>query len=286
MYKIAILGCENSHANTFLNFIIRDKLYTDIDVVGVYSDDTEAANKLNSTYGVYVAESYDEFVGKVDGIIITARHGDKHYKYAKPYIESGIPLFIDKPITISESDALSLKEDLIKSGSKVCGGSVCRFPTFVKELKKAVKEGIHGKVYGGLLRGPVILENEHGNFYFYSQHLVQAMCEIFGFFPKSVKAYVNGGVITCVVRYDEYDVNIVFADDDSAFYAGINCEKYGVFSEYTLDGCFKEEFESFYKLLKGEQQPESYEEFISPVLILNAIDRSMKSSEEEAITIQ
>ena len=30
----------------------------------------------------------------------------------------------------------------------------------------------------------------------------------------------------------------------------------------------------------------SYEEFISPVLILNAIDRSMKSSEEEAITIQ
>ena len=141
-------------------------------------------------------------------------------------------------------------------------------------------------MYGGLLRGPVILENEYGNFYFYSQHLVQAMCEIFGFFPNSVKAYVNGGVITCVVRYNEYDVNIVFADDDSAFYAGINCEKYGVFSEYTLDGCFKEEFESFYKLLKGEQQAETYEEFISPVLILNAIDRSMKNSEEEFITRQ
>jgi len=95
--------------------------------MGVYSDDYEAANKLNETYGVYVAKSYDEFVGKVDGIIITERHGDRHYKYAKPYIESGIPLFIDKPITISESDALSLKEDLIKSGSKVCEGSVCRF---------------------------------------------------------------------------------------------------------------------------------------------------------------
>ena len=41
MYKIAILGCENSHANSFLDFIIKDKLYTDIEVVGVYSDDIE-----------------------------------------------------------------------------------------------------------------------------------------------------------------------------------------------------------------------------------------------------
>lgn len=286
MYKIAILGCENSHANTFLNFIIRDKLYTDIEVIGVYSEDTEAAKKLNDTYGVPVAKSYDEFVDKADGIIITARHGDKHYQYAKPYIESAIPLFIDKPITISEEDAISLKNDLIKSGSKVCGGSVCKFPAFIKELKSAVKENTYGKVYGGLLRGPVILKNDYGNFYFYSQHLVQAMCEIFGYFPNSVKAYVNGGVITCTVRYDEYDVNIVFADDDSAFYAGINCEKYGVFSEYTLDGCFNEEFESFYKLLKGEEQTETYNEFISPTLILNAIDRSMQSGKEEDILKQ
>ena len=29
MKKIAILGCENSHANVFLNYIIKDKLYND-----------------------------------------------------------------------------------------------------------------------------------------------------------------------------------------------------------------------------------------------------------------
>ena len=66
MYKIAILGCENSHADSFLDFIIKDKLYTDIEVVGVYSDDLEAAQKLNETYGVYVAKSYDEFVELIE----------------------------------------------------------------------------------------------------------------------------------------------------------------------------------------------------------------------------
>ena len=62
MYKIAILGCENSHADAFLKMIIEEKLYTDIEVVGVYSYDLEAANKLNEKFGVYVAENFDEFV--------------------------------------------------------------------------------------------------------------------------------------------------------------------------------------------------------------------------------
>ena len=30
MYKIAILGCENSHANAFLDFLIKEKMFEDI----------------------------------------------------------------------------------------------------------------------------------------------------------------------------------------------------------------------------------------------------------------
>ena len=131
MYKIAILGCENSHANMFLDYIIKDKLYPDVEVIGVYSHEAEAAQKLSDQYGVYAAKSYDEFVGKADGIIVTARHGDRHYMYAKPYIATGIPMFIDKPVTVTEEDAINLKNDLIQNGVKVCGGSVCKFPALV-----------------------------------------------------------------------------------------------------------------------------------------------------------
>jgi len=286
MYKIAILGCENSHADIFLEYIIKDKLYTDIEVVGVYSDDAEAAEKLGRTFGVYVAKSYDEFVGKIDGVIITARHGAKHYEYAKPYISSSIPMFIDKPITITEEEAVELKNELIKNNVKVCGGSVCKFAGFVQELKNKVAEKTYGDVYGGLLRAPVTTKNEYGDFFFYSQHLVQVMGEIFGYYPNSVQAFENNGVINCVVRYDDYDVNIVYTENSSDYYAGINCEKYGVYSKYTLDGCFEQEFESFYKILTGKDQEQSYEDFIAPVFILNAIDRSLKSLKEEKVNRQ
>ena len=35
MKKIVILGCENSHANQFLNFIRDRQEFSDIEVVGV-----------------------------------------------------------------------------------------------------------------------------------------------------------------------------------------------------------------------------------------------------------
>lgn len=283
MYKIAILGCENSHANAFLDLIIKDKVYTDIEVLGVYSDDIEAANKLKETYGVNVAENYDEFMGKVDGIVITARHGDNHYKYAKPYIASGIPMFIDKPITVSEEEAEEFKAELIKNSVKVTGGSTLKHPDVIKELKKAVAEKAYGEVYGGVLRAPVSMENDYGNFYFYSQHLVQMAGEIFGYYPNSVQSFKNENIINCIVRYDAYDVALEFTDGNYNYYAGISCENDYVLKNLSPEGCYSKEFEEYYTILTGGEMTQSYDEFFAPVYVMNAIDRSLKTGKEESV---
>ena len=120
MYKIAILGCENSHAKNFLT-LISEGHYPDIEVMGVYSEESEAAQKLCDEFGVDVMENYYSLVGKLDGVMITARHGDNHYKYAKPYMADGIPMFIDKPITCSESEALEFMREARQKGIRLCG---------------------------------------------------------------------------------------------------------------------------------------------------------------------
>ena len=107
MYKIALLGVENSHAKSFLQ-LIQKGLYPEITVIGVYSCEPEASAKLHDEFGVYVAKSYDEFVGKVDAIIITARHGDNHYKYAKPYIKSGIPIPTFRVVRVVENGSFTV----------------------------------------------------------------------------------------------------------------------------------------------------------------------------------
>ena len=87
MKNIVILGCENSHANTFLNFIKSDEKYKDVNVIGVYSKDCAAADKLVEKFGVSKMNDFADAAGTADGVIITARHGDDHFKYAKPYIK-------------------------------------------------------------------------------------------------------------------------------------------------------------------------------------------------------
>lgn len=284
MYRIAILGCENSHADAFLSFIIKENLYPDIEVAGVYSNEPEAAAKIKEKYGVYVAESYDEFVGKVDGIMITARDGKYHYEYAKPYIASGIPMFIDKPITSDEAEAVEFMKALRAAGVRVTGGSTCIHADYVKELKEAVATEKYGKTLGGYMRAPVHLHSEYGGFFFYAQHLVQVTQEIYGYYPKSVKANVSGKVVNVLVRYDDFDVLCAYADGNYVYYASLSAEKAIVGSQYPITGsCYAPEFNNFYNLLLGKEQKQSYREFIAPVFVICAIERSMRSGKEEAV---
>ncbi len=281
MYKIAILGCENSHANTFLNYIVRDKLYTDVEVVGVYSTDTEAAQKLHAEYNVPVLQNFDDLKDKVDGVIVTARHGDEHYKFLKPYIKENLPVFMDKPITIKESDVEALVADCKKHNVRMTGGSCCKYASFIKELKK---DALSQKVYGGAVRTPVSLKNAYGDFYFYSQHLVETVLTIFGHFPKSVSASLNKEILTAVFHYDGFDVTGSFIDNNYTYYASLYLEKEVKGQVFDVDNsCFLSEFDAFYQLLKGADQVYTYEEIASPVYVLNAIMRALESKTTENI---
>ena len=283
MFRIAILGCENSHADNFLRAVIKEKIVDDVTFVGVYSDDFEAAEKLHREYGVPVAESYDAFVGKVDGILITARHGDNHYKYAKPYLDSGIPMFIDKPVTCTEKDAKAFMADLKARQIPISGGSVCALDDAIQSLKQAVGNETYGKVLGGYFRAPVIMDNPYGGFFFYSQHLVQMMTEVLGNYPVSVQAFAKERVIDCLVRYESFDVNISYVSQSNIYYASISCESAVVGKDVKLADGFQKEFQEFHDLLLGKPQKQSYEDFFAPVFILNAIFRSLESGKEEKV---
>lgn len=286
MKRIVILGCENSHADMFLGFIKNNPEYSDVIVSGVYSDEKAAAEKLAEKFGVKVMSDFDECVGAVDGVIVTARHGDNHYKYAKPYISSGVPMFIDKPVTVSEQDALNLAKECKAAGVRLTGGSSCVHDAFVQTLKREREENVDGRTLSGFVRCPVNMSNNYGNFFFYSEHLVGVLSTIFGFYPESVKAFKNNDKITVIFRYKDYDVTGLFVDNNYCYYAMRVAEKHNHGEEFPIteaNPCFSIEFEEFYKLLNGENQRLSYEDFIAPVFVLNAISRSLNSGNEEKV---
>ena len=284
MKRIAILGCENSHADAFVKFIKEKEEFRDVEVVGVYSDDPAASEKLKEKFGVPVMNGYADALGNIDGLVITARHGDDHYKYAKPYIDSGIPMFIDKPITISEEEAVEFMGRLKEKGVRISGGSSLKQDAFVRQLKEEGEQDAGGKTVGGYVRAPYQSENEYGGFFFYAQHLVEMVCEIFGRFPRSVIAKQKGQQIHVLFRYQDYDCVGLFCDKSNFYYASRMAETTASGSPipFTYDWYYRE-FKEFYQLLSGNPQTAPYEEFISPVFVMNAIVRSLEQGTEEPI---
>ena len=284
MKRITILGCENSHANAFLKFIQEKAEFSDVEVIGVYSDDRVAAEKLRETFGVAVLDSYSDAVGKIDGLIITARHGDNHYKYAKPYIDSGIPMFIDKPITISEDEAVEFMKKLMENKVRISGGSSLKQDVFVRLLRHDAQNNVGGATIGGYVRAPYQSENNYGGFYFYAQHLVEMICEIFGRFPLTVEAKQNGKQLHVRFHYEDYDCAGLFCDGNYVYYASRMAESDAKsYMIPTTEDWFYEEFKEFYKILSGDDQKVAYDEFIAPVFIMNAIERSLISGKEEPV---
>ena len=287
MKKIVFLGCENSHSAMFINFIKGDEKYKDIEIVGVYSHDETAAKNLSEKYGVPVMSTYDEAVGKVDGIVVTARHGDNHYKYAKPYIAEGMTMFIDKPITINEEESVQFMRECKQTGVKITGGSCLRFDAWVSEIATDNQSEENGKTLGGYVRCPISLNNPNGGFFFYAQHLVETVQVAFGRNIRSVYAKKSGKTLQVLFHYEDYTVSGTFADECyNSYYVARLTENAVKGKEFTVDGknpCFKAEWDEFYNILSGSNQVASYQDFISPVYVMNAIARAMESGKEETV---
>ena len=283
MYRVAILGCENSHADAFIK-LSRTEKYPDIEIVGVYTDEEAVNSRMRESYGVYTAASYDEFVGRVDGVMITARHGDNHLKYALPYLESGIPIFIDKPATASVEDARRFAELLEKHGNRFCGGSSCIFAPELRALIDEARAEESGAVLSGHLRAPVSMKNAYGDFWFYSQHLVQLMQETFGYYPESVRAFVREGQVCCVYRYPDCDVFAQFVEGNYVYHVSVSTEKGVIHTDvFVTEAIYEYEFSEFYGLLRGAPSHQDYSDFFAPVFVIDATIRAVSSGKEEKI---
>ena len=286
MKKVVILGCENSHAKIFLDFIYKNPNYPDVQVVGVYSEEENACVALRENYGVQIMQTYDEAVGKVDGVIITARHGNNHYRYAKPYIKTGVPMFIDKPITVDEEEAIKFMKELRANNIKISGGSLCKHDPFVQTLKERHQKDLDGKTLGGFVRAPLQPKSQYGGFFFYGQHLVEIMNEIFGRNPLSVRAIESENKLDVWFGYNTFTVHGLYVNENYKYFVA-RYEEEGVESGQiftsTSAECSEKEFAEYYALLFGGKQKISYADFIAPVFIMNAIVRAKESGKQEQI---
>jgi len=281
--KIAMLGVENSHADAFGKLITeKPEKYGDVEVVGVYSEDPQASQRIvDKGYASYIAQSPEEFLGKVDGVVIVARHGDNHYKYAMPYVKAGIPCFIDKPFCADLKDAQELVATAKANNALLCGGSCVKFLDEVKHLTRLAKTK---PVVGGMVACPVDMDNPYGGFWFYTQHLVELMIAVHGRNVKSVTAFCPNDKerrLTVIFNYGSFDVCGLYSASKK-YYANIMTAEGNLYEGYcdNVGYTFENELDEFVAMVREGTMPETYDELVYPVKVLDAVKRSYTEKRE------
>ncbi|MFC0561926.1 Gfo/Idh/MocA family oxidoreductase [Halalkalibacter alkalisediminis] len=62
-------------------------------------------NIAQTTYIENIVENYVDMIGKVDAILLARDDFKLHYKICKPFIEAGLPIYIDKPLANNIKEA-------------------------------------------------------------------------------------------------------------------------------------------------------------------------------------
>ncbi|MEI6036024.1 MAG: Gfo/Idh/MocA family oxidoreductase [Verrucomicrobiae bacterium] len=74
----------------------------------------------------HVVENPTDVIGQVDAVIIATDIGGEHVERARPFVEAGLPVFIDKPLADNVPD-LQIFSDWVAAGKPIMSSSAMRY---------------------------------------------------------------------------------------------------------------------------------------------------------------
>jgi predicted dehydrogenase len=289
MYKIGILGTCNTHAEIFSELFNKyQDNQNNFDFYGfgrarvdyIFGFDLEKTKEIAAAHSIQnIVTDVSEMYDNVDAAMVIFRHGMYHAQYAIPFLNRKIPVFVDKPFTISEIDALSIIEAAEKNETPLMGGSSLKYAPdtmIIKELLLNEKQSIRTAV----LNFAATTENPYGNLHYYGTHLVELALEIFGYDCISVNSFEKNGTVTSVLGYDKYNITLNFIPDSKRSYCVVFTEKDTIIREIDLSLVFKEQMHRFMDMLDNRVMPQDLSCLYKSVKVVNAVIRSYEKNRE------
>src|SRR4029079_6053891 len=127
--------------------------------------------------GVTLVDKPEQMIGKVDGMLIESQQGGVHWERARPFLEAGVPCFIDKPLTCGVADARKLVELSVRKKAPIFSASSLRY---APEVVQFVADPKPGKVLGAFTYGPAPLQERNPGLYHYGIHPVEVLYTLMG----------------------------------------------------------------------------------------------------------
>jgi len=187
--KAGIIGLDTSHVIAFtklLNTGTPEGDLAGIRIVAAYpqgSKDIPSSvdrvpdyTKQVKEMGVEIVDSIDELLKKVDVVFLESNDGRPHLEQVIPVLQAGKPVFIDKPIAGSLTDAVAIFELSRKYNTPMFSSSSLRFSKGAQSLRN----GAEGKITKCSTHSPCSLEATHPDLFWYGIHGVETLFTVMG----------------------------------------------------------------------------------------------------------
>jgi len=196
MLTIGIIGLDTSHVIAFTKSINTENPkpeFANCRVVAAYpkgSPDIESSTSRVEGYtkqliemDVEIVPTIEDMLAKVDAVLLETNDGRPHLEQLIPCLKAGKPVFIDKPIAGSLSDAIAIFKAAKKFDVPIFSSSSLRFTPNAQALRSGEKIG---KITGCDAYSPCSLEETHPDLYWYGIHGVETLFTVMGPGIKSV----------------------------------------------------------------------------------------------------
>jgi virulence factor len=198
--RFGLVGVNTSHAGVFASIFNGGPegppALEGGRVVAVWGEPAGDAEALAAAHAIpaVVAEP-TAMLGAVDAALIVddTGGGARHAQLARPFLEAGVPTFVDKPMTLDLGDAVALFDLAERHGAPLMSSSALRFATEVADVKARLVDV--GRLSSVVSVGP-------GDWYYYGVHAVEMYQTIVGTGARWVHRHALGERDVAVVGYD------------------------------------------------------------------------------------
>ena len=129
-------------------------------------------------YGIAIVDDPAGLFDKIDAVLIEAVDGSVHLARATPFLERGIPTYVDKPFACSLADAKAMMGLAMTKHVPLMSSSSLRYAPEV--VAASGGKGPLGAILGASTFGPCLLHPRNPGMFHYGIHAVEILFALMG----------------------------------------------------------------------------------------------------------
>jgi len=233
-------------------------------------------NTLRDNHGVAIVDSLAALRGQCDAVMLESVDGRVHLAQFREVADWGVPVFIDKPLTISGVEAQELAALAAEKNVRVTSASAIRF---AEKFREILDDG--EAVTGADMYGPMQFQEQCPGYFWYGIHSVEMLYAALGTGCREVLAVREEAHDVVVGRWADGRIGTVRGNRTGNNGFGGTLHRAGGSRTFEVAGGKKPYYASLLErvipFFRGEGEVVAPAEMVEVIRFLDAANRSAVS---------